>query len=63
MTGPVHCPECGAPVAQEMVDVGVGMIPMGDPYCTKCEWFEGGPDDFGFVAMDDREFAPPEAYI
>lgn len=53
-----QCPSCGAAVYQDEVDVGVGFIPMGEPYCGSCDWFEGGPADYGFIELGDREFCP-----
>ena len=41
------------------IEPEVGII---DPYCPACGWEAGGPDDWGYLTMDERPFAPPEAY-
>lgn len=57
----MKCPNCGATAESEAVDVGVGLYIKGDYACPRCDWDLGGPSDFGFVEMEAREFAPPEA--
>ena len=52
------CPNCGARAECESVDVGVGLYLKGDYACHRCDWEINGPNDFGFVGMEDREFAP-----
>lgn len=37
------CPNCGAELQQETVDVGVGNMPIGPVGCAECHWFEGQP--------------------
>lgn len=36
---------------------------MGERYCLKCDWEEGGLSDFGFLTMDERPswITAPEA--
>lgn len=52
------CPACGGTAESDAVDVGVGMIIRGN-YACACGWEIDGPEDYGFVGMEDREFAPP----
>jgi hypothetical protein len=33
-----------------------------EAYCP-CGWEEGGPDDHGYLTMDERPSAPPEAFL
>lgn len=53
------CPACSGRAECESVDVGVGLYLRGDYHCD-CGWEIDGPEDFGFVGMDDRPFAPLE---
>jgi len=53
------CPNCGARAESEAVDVGVGLYIKGDYSCSRCDWEIYGPMDYGFIGMEDREFAPP----
>lgn len=48
----VPCPACGAPTACNYYESWEL-----EAYCTQCSWVEGGPDDFGFLTMDERPFA------
>lgn len=57
----VSCPACGADAYCESVDVGVGLYVSGDYVCTRCGWESDGPEDFGFLGMDEVPFAPPHA--
>lgn len=58
----MDCPQCGARVEAESVDVGVGLYIRDEWACGQCGWEMYGPLDFGFVDRDAREFVPPEAY-
>ena len=55
------CPACGAIAESDSVDVGVGTIVRGNFSCL-CGWEIGGPEDFGFIEMDEVEFAPEIGY-
>lgn len=57
MTYSKTCPACGGTAIQDAIDVGVGLIPMGEFECG-CGWIENGPDDYGFITMDERPFCP-----
>ncbi len=37
------CPNCGAELEQDTVDVGVGEMPIGPRGCPECHWFDGTP--------------------
>lgn len=52
------CPVCGGVAECESVDVGVGLIlnTAAGFMCYDCGWQEGGPDDFGFIDIDERPF-------
>lgn len=50
------CPACGSVAQCDAVDVGVGLYVSGQYICD-CGWEIDGPDDFGFVGMEDRPFA------
>jgi hypothetical protein len=52
------CPACGGMAESESVDVGVGLMIRGNFHCD-CGWEIDGPDDFGFVELDEVEFAMP----
>lgn len=54
----MKCPACGGIAESEAVDVGVGLYIKGDYACHRCDWDLGGPTDYGFVGMEDREFSP-----
>lgn len=47
------CPNCGATVEAESVDVGVGLY-IRDEWACACGWEMYGPLDFGFIGCDDR---------
>jgi hypothetical protein len=47
---------------QDTVDVGVGLIPVGDRYCTMCDWVEGGPL-VPQLTMEERPSAPAEVFL
>lgn len=51
------CPACGAVAESDSVDVGVGLIVRGNFHC-RCGWELDGPEDFGFIEMDERPFCP-----
>lgn len=53
------CPACGAPTGCDFIENY-----RLEAYCTKCDWEEGGPSDFGFVseAELDNRFMPLAAY-
>jgi len=53
----MECPACGGVAECENVDVGVGLYLRGD-YSCPCGWEIGGPEDYGFVTLDQVEFAP-----
>jgi hypothetical protein len=55
------CPACGGIARCESVDVGVGLY-CKDDFTCECGWEIDGPNDYGFIEMDEREFAPPEAF-
>lgn len=50
------CPRCNNTVEAESVDVGVGLYIKDEWLCDRCGWEMYGPEDFGFIGMDDREF-------
>ena len=56
----MQCPACGGNAYSDSVDVGVGLVVRGNFACA-CGWEYGAHDDYGFVAMNDVEFAPPDA--
>jgi hypothetical protein len=57
------CPMCGALAVCESVDVGVGLYLHPDGLqCTRCDWEEHGEHQ-PELTMDERPFAPPEAYL
>lgn len=56
------CPACGAIAESESVDVGVGLLVRGDFSCL-CGWELDGPEDFGFIDLEDVEFAPPDVHL
>jgi len=58
----MKCPVCGAIAESEAVDVGVGLYIKGDFKCSKCNWELDGPEDFGFIKLEDLELVPIEAY-
>ena len=37
------CPLCGGLTVLDTVDIGVGEIPCGPPYCEPCQWVEEDP--------------------
>ena len=34
-----RCPDCGAPIEFDEVDIGVGEM-KGNPHCPECGWFQ-----------------------
>jgi hypothetical protein len=55
----MKCPACGGIAESDSVDVGVGLIVRGNFSC-ECGWEIHSPNDFGFLDLDERPFAPPE---
>lgn len=55
------CPKCGGIAESESVDVGVGLIVRGNFSCV-CGWEIDGPEDFGFLDMNEAPFGPPDAF-
>jgi len=53
----MRCPQCGDIAESDSVDVGVGLQVRGNFVC-ECGWEIDGPDDFGFVEIEEVEFAP-----
>lgn len=56
------CPRCGAQTESMCEDVGVGLYIKGDFYCSACGWEIDGPEDCGFLTIDDVQTLPIEAY-
>lgn len=56
------CPNCGHIATCESVDVGVSLYLKGDFRCSNCPWELDGPEDFGFLNIDDIPTLPIEAY-
>lgn len=56
------CPQCGSRAECESVDVGVGLYLSEEYQCGACGWEINGPDDWGFIGMNDIPFPPPEAH-
>lgn len=48
----MRCPQCGAEALDQFFEMDISL------YCRACDWEEGGPTDFGFVAMEARPFCP-----
>ena len=58
------CPNCGDMAEADSVDVGVGVYVNYDTmHCVTCGWAPDGPDDFGFVTLEEIETLPVEAYL
>ena len=53
----MKCPACGDIAESDSVDVGVGVIVRGNFNCA-CGWEIDGPEDYGFIEMDERPFPP-----
>jgi len=49
----MNCPNCGCETEQEMVDVGVGMVPCGPYVCPMCFWLENILEEDIFRCLDD----------
>jgi len=53
------CPNCGAPLEYDEVDIGVGTL-RGNPGCPECHWTPDNPrekgDDDGAEYSDPRDF-------
>lgn len=56
----MDCPQCGAIVHAESVDVGVGLYIKDEWACDQCGWEMYGPMDHGFLTMEEIPSSPLE---
>lgn len=57
------CPQCNATIEAESVDVGVGLYIKDEWACHRCGWEMYGPNDRGFLSLEEIPSGPPEAFL
>lgn len=49
----MQCPQCGSVLQQDMVDVGIGSVPVGPLGCYDCGWVATIPSTLPDPDEDD----------